>query len=371
MDFILSSEQQMLRDGARRFVTTKLDYAARAERIATSDDNWKDFAEMGWLMLPVPQEAGGLGGALEDMVIVAEELGRGLALEPFVAGAVLPARLLTLSSNPRAGDLLGQLAAGDRRFAAALFEARRRYSLDGLASVAARQSDGGYLLTGDKHLVGGGAQADVLIVAARLGDDRAPALFVVDTAATGVTRRSYHSIDGVAVADIAFEGVRLEADALLAEPQAAAAALDQALDEATVLLCADAIGCADRAIEMTAAYLRVRAQFGQPLASFQALQHGVARLFIETYDARSIMYRAVAACAGDDAGARARAVSACKVKVLEAAHLATGQAVHYHGGIGMTCEYPVGEHLRRTLVAEQTFGNSQHHMERYLGSRSL
>lgn len=365
MDFRLTEEQEMLRDGARRFVAEKIDYASRGKQITTGEDRWSDFAELGWLMLAVPEAAGGLERPLEDIALIAEELGRGIAREPFVCGGYLPARLLTLASAPE--EALQALAAGERRYAVALHETARRFSLDGLGTVATVQADGSYSLSGRKTMVLGGGEADTLIVAARIGEGGDPALFLVEGDAGGVSRKSYRTIDELNAVDVTFESVKLGADALLAGADAAPAMLEQALDEAIVLLCADALGCMDRAIEMTAEYLRIRKQFGQTLASFQALQHGVANLFIEANDARSMVYRALAACAGS-ATERARAVSACKIKVMEAGRLVAGQSVHFHGGIGMTTEYPVGEHLRRILVAEQLFGNPQHHFERYMAT---
>lgn len=365
MDFRFTEEQDMLRDGARRFVADKLDYAARGKQITTGEDRWSDFAELGWLMLAVPEAAGGLERPLEDIAIIAEELGRGIAREPFVCGGFLPARMLALAGA--AEEALQALAAGERRYAVALHETSRRFSLDGLDTVASPQADGSYRLSGRKTLVLGGGEADRLIVAARTGEEGAPALFLVDADAEGVARKGYRTIDELNAVDVTFDGVALPAAALLAGSGTASAILDQALDEAIVLLCADALGCMDRAIEMTAEYLGIRKQFGQTLASFQVLQHGVADLFIEANDARSMVYRALAACAGDAEG-RARAVSACKIKVMEAGRFVAGQAVHFHGGIGMTTEYPVGEHLRRILVAEQLFGNQQHHFERYMAA---
>jgi len=367
MDLVLNSDQTMMRDAARKFVTTDLTFEARRKRVAEGGDRWADLAEMGWLMLPVPEDAGGIGGSLEDMALIAEELGRGIALEPFVTGAVLPARLLAVGGGALRQSLLAKLASGEQRFSAALFESKHRYSLQKL-DTAAKSDGGGYVLTGRKIIVPGGA--DWLIVAARLSDDPRPALLLVDVKSAGVTQRDYRTIDGVSVADFVFENVRLPSDALLAKPEDAAAALDRALDETIVLICADAVGCMDRAIELTAEYLRIRKQFGQTLASFQALQHGVANLFMEANDARSMVYRAIAAC-NDDTADRARAVSACKIKVLNAARLVTGQSIHFHGGIGMTCEYQVGDHLRRILVAEQAFGNAQYHFERYLGESGV
>jgi acyl-CoA dehydrogenase len=368
MDFRLSSEQQMLRDSARRFASTELEFSKRRRRIADGVDEWPAMAELGWFMLAVPEAAGGLGGPLVDLAILAEELGRGLALSQYITGAVLPARLLWLSDGQRQAAILEQLALGTQRFAAALYEADRRYELDQLGCIAQPLPDGSFKLSGEKPLVMGGAEADWLIVAARRPDDPSTALFLVSSLCIGVSRRHYLTIDNLSASDVKFDEVHLPSSALLAFGPKAAASIELAVDEAAVLLCADAIGCMDRTIEMTAEYLRTRKQFGQTLASFQALQHGIANLFIEANDARSILYRAIAACSGTNRMARRKAVSACKYKVMESARLVAGQAVHFHGGIGMTCDYPVGEFLRRILVAEQSFGNAQYHFERYLSA---
>ncbi|AEG50865.1 acyl-CoA dehydrogenase domain-containing protein [Sphingobium chlorophenolicum L-1] len=365
MDFRLSSEQEMLKDSARRFVTAELDYEARAKHVIAGSDRWATLAEMGWLMLPISEAYGGLGSKLEDISLICEELGRGVAIEPFVTCGFMPSRLLDLSDAACAGETLPLLASGEVRFAVALYEAATRYDLTGLGTIATASGDG-YVLNGRKPLVFGGAEAGQIIVAAASANGEGVALYLVPADAAGVSRRAYRTIDNLPVADIVFDNVALGAGALLAEAGRAEAVLKQAIDETIVLLCMDAVGCMDRAIEMTAEYLHVRQQFGQPLAAFQALQHGVANLFIDANEARSLTYRAMAACAQDDAGERARAVSACKFSVMETARRVTGQAVHFHGGIGITCEYPVGEYLRRMLVAEQIFGNGAYHLHRYL-----
>lgn len=369
MDFRLSSEQEMLRDGARRFVTSELDFESRMKRVAAGTDLWASLASMGWLMLVVPEEAGGLGSPIEDIAIVVEELGRGIAIEPFITAAFLPARLLSGKPVQHVMDLLEAFAAGDTRLAACLYEAPTRYALDGLQSRAVTHTEG-YRLTGTKPLVFGGAEADHLIVAAAIDDDPQTALFLVSAHAPGISRRPYRTIDNVAVADISFDNVALGPETLLTDGESARSILAKALDETATLLCLDAVGCMDRAIEMTAEYLHVRKQFNQALASFQALQHGIANLFIDANEARSLAYRALAACGAEDPAARACAASASKYRVLETARRTTGQTVHFHGGIGITCEYPVGEYLRRMLVSEQIFGNGQYHLDRYLGMNS-
>lgn len=353
----------MLRNGARRFVADTLDFDARRGRENRAAVDWAEVAALGWLMLAVSESAGGLGGRPEDIAILSEEFGRGIADVPFIDACLLPARLIERAGSPdqRAAHL-PQLIGGTKRFAAALQDAGAGFALQPSRTRAERESGGGYLLTGHKVLVFGGDVADLIVVSAVV--DQTTALLLVNTRADAVVRRDYAAIDGRRASDFVFSGVVLgDADRL--DGTDAAAILAAAVDEAIVALCADALGCMDRAIETTADYLKVRQQFRKPLADFQALQHGVANAFIEANDARSMVYRAMAAL-DQPAGLRRRAVSACKVKVMEAARSVTGAAVHLHGGIGVTTEYLIGHYLRRVLVAEQMFGNGQHHFERYL-----
>jgi acyl-CoA dehydrogenase len=364
MDFRLSSEQNMLRDGARRFVAQHLDFDARRTREGKQAGDWAEMAGLGWFMLPVGEESGGLGGRPEDIAIIAEELGRGIADVPLIQAALLPARLIEQAGSAAQRDAyLPSLMDGTMRFAAALQDAGAGFALQPRFSHAQRSAGGHYVLAGRKMLVLGGDVADVFVVSAMV--DQAVALFVVDGAASGVVRRDYDAIDGRRMSDLQFDNVVLSESARLGGAADVSAIIEAAVDESILALCADTLGCMDKAIEMTASYLNMRQQFGQPLGHFQSLQHGIANLFIEANDSRSLLYRAIAAF-GQAAPQRKRAISACKVKVIEAGRSITGAAVHFHGGIGVTTEYAVGHYLRRVLVSEQMFGNSQLHFERYL-----
>lgn len=362
MDFRLSPEQEMLRDGARRFVA---DHLHREARTGDRASHWAGMAELGWLMLPVPQDCDGLGGGIDDILILAEEMGRGLALEPFLEAALLPAMILDGAGTPEQRQaLLPSLATGEVRFAVALHEPRRGFALAPL-DTALRANAGGYRLTGAKVGVEEAASADRLLVSA-LHEGR-PVMAVVDARAEGVTRIAYPSIDGRSLSDIRFDNVSVgKEDLLVATGDGIQATIDRAVDHVIVGQCADMLGGMDRAIEMTADYLKIRQQFGQPLASFQALQHGVADMFIDANDARSILYRAASMIDAPPAE-RHKAVSGCKVKVMETARSVIGAAVHYHGGIGVTTEYGVGHYLRRALLLDQRFGNSAWHFERLVG----
>lgn len=363
MDFRLSSEQEMLRDGARRFVGATLDFDSRAAANNEEQVHWNKIAELGWLMLPVPEAYEGLGGGIDDIAIISEELGRGLALEPYVEAGFLPAQLMTLAgTSAQCAAILPDLAMGTARVAVALYEPQAGFNL--LSDKSQAERDGNDLrLSGTKVNIEGGTTATHILVSAAL--DNAPALFLIPADAKGIDRIDYDAIDGRILSDFIFTNVTLAVSDQLTGEVDASSAIMQAVDLAIIAQCAEALGGMDRAIELTAEYLKIRQQFGQPLANFQALQHGIANLFIEANDARSMVYRAMSKANASPTD-RGRAVSACKVKMMEAARTVNGKAVHYHGGIGVTTEYSVGHYLRRALMLEQRFGNSAFHFERMM-----
>ena len=373
MDFRLNLEQEMLRDSARRYVSIEQSFERRRTRTrGSAHDGWSKFAEMGWLSLAVPEEAEGLGGGMDDLAILAEELGRGLTLEPFIGGAILPTRILDRSDKTEARyAALLALAGSELRVAVGLYESGHRYDVSAPDTRATRMPDGSYRLTGHKIVVQGGAAADRLLVSAQIDGGtqtgRGLAVFMVDAKSPGIGCRVYETIDEAELSDFTFDQVTIPATSLIAGPESALAIIEDSIDDAIVCLCAEALGCMDKAIELTAEFLKVRTQFGQPLAEFQVLQHAVAEMFIEVTNARSILYRAIAGLASSPMERR-KSVSGCKIKIMEAAKLVTGNAIHLHGGIGMTCEYPVGHYLRRILVSERVYGDNEYHIERYISA---
>ncbi|MFC5463075.1 acyl-CoA dehydrogenase family protein [Massilia niabensis] len=372
MDFRLSGEQEMLRDSARRYLLAEQSFENRQQEAKDYRGNWEQLSELGWLALAVPEDLGGLGSGVEDLAILGEEMGRALSLDPFVGCGVLPTRIIDrIDRADKREQVLAQIAGNETRIAVALYEPGRRYDLSAAGMLAARTDDGAYRLHGTKILVSGGAGANQLIVSAQIRDRATepggPALFLVDAKLSGIACHAYQAIDDSSVADFTFDEVEVPADALLAV--SGGALLEDAVDDAIVCLCAEALGGMEKAIEMTADYLKLRAQFGRPLAEFQVLQHTVAEMFIEASDARSMLYRALATLPASGAERR-KAVSACKVKIMEAAKWVAGTAVHLHGGIGVTCEYPVGHYLRRVLVSERSFGDNAYHLERYLSEKN-
>jgi len=375
MDFELSEEQQMLRDGVSRFVKQHYSFDARRQIAASgsgfSDQRWQNFAELGWLALTLPEECGGLGCGPVETAIIAEQFGSALVLEPYAANAVQAAWILA-----QAGDVgvrssrLKALGEGRLRAAIAHAEPGARYRSAALATLA-RPEGSGFRISGAKQLVCHAQTADQLIVSART--DRGPgvALLLVDRDAPGVRLRPYRLLDATPAADIELENVRVEASAQLADATRGADVLDESFDRLLLAEVAYALGAMECVLETTAEYVAARVQFGQPLIKFQATQHRLAEMFVEVQEVRSIMYCALAHLDADPA-TRTRMISAAKAVTAQAGRLVGGLGIQLHGGIGMTDEYRIGHYFKHLVVFEKLCGDTEHHLMRFaeLGSNA-
>jgi alkylation response protein AidB-like acyl-CoA dehydrogenase len=358
MDFTFSDEQQQLRDALRRYLEREYPFDARQEIVASEagvdDKHWRAFAELGLLALPVPEAQGGFDGGPFDMLVVMQELGRALVVEPYWATAV---GIEALRLSGAAGDRLERAAQGELRLAVAFHEPHARYDLFDLRTTA--HADGErFTLNGTKSMVQHGAQADEWIVPARI--DGEVALFIVDR--NNAKTQEYRTIDGQRAATLTFDktpATRLNGRG------AGAATLARIADYATFLLCAEALGALDALNRATVDYTKEREQFGMPIARFQALQHRMVDMLIHAEQARSITYLAAARYAGDDAVTRAQAVSAAKVRVGQAARFVGQQAVQLHGGMGMTNELPAAHWFKRLSIIETMLGDVDHHLARF------
>jgi alkylation response protein AidB-like acyl-CoA dehydrogenase len=367
MDFNLTDEQQMLREGAERFLQESYTFEHRRQTLglgkACDEKTWRSFAELGWLALAVPETSGGLGAGPVEIALLAEALGRRMVLEPVATTAVLSARILERADHPDlAMELLGEIAAGDVRVAVACLEPGRRYDVSE-PSTRAERGGADFTLRGAKALVLDAPAAHKFIVSATLEDGAGCGLFIVDADAAGLTQRSYPLIDGRHASDLALSDVRVPASAMLCGGKTAVEVLDEALDRYAASQVADALGAMEAIIEQTAEHLRNRKQFGQPLAAFQALQHRVAEMFVEVQETRSALYHALANL-GADPALRNAAISSAMVVASEAGRIVGGQGIQLHGGVGMTEEYQVGHFFKRLLVFEKCWGDVDYHLDR-------
>jgi alkylation response protein AidB-like acyl-CoA dehydrogenase len=364
MDFTFTDEQQQFADALRRYLDRHYTFDARQAIVhsaaGVSETHWNAFAELGLTALPVPEAQGGFSGGAVDMLVVMQELGRALAVEPVWANAVATEALRIAGSG--AGDdaaLLERIARGELTLAVAFHEPQARYDLFELDTVAVRDGDHD-VLTGTKAVVQHGAQVHGWIVPARC--DGEVGLFVVMRDAAHVEVTDYRTIDGQRAATLALRGSPARR---LAGMHAGAAALEQIADYGIVLLCAEAIGALDALNHATVEYTKARQQFGQPIARFQALQHRMVEMLIHAEQARSLTWVAAVRYASRDADERRRAVSAAKVRVGQAARFVGQQAVQLHGGMGVTNELAAAHLFKRLAIIETTLGDVDHHLARF------
>lgn len=374
MDFNLTEEQQMLRDGAERFVREQYDFETRRALAKTgggfNGKNWQQFAELGWLALGLPEDCGGFGFDFVETAILMQELGRGLVLEPVVSSAVLCARIIDRAGNEtHRQELLSQIAEGALRIALAHSERESRFNLDSVSATVELASDG-YSLNGVKFMAFDAPLAKKLIVSAKTSGAQGFALFLVDMQAEGISVADYSLIDGTRAADIRFENVVLPNDALLADAGHALEVLEEAVDRAIMAQVAEAIGAMEAIMEITAEYLKDRKQFGQAIGKFQALQHRMAEMLTHVENARSMLYRGLAYLDGD-ARARKAAVSSAKAVAAEAAKFVSAQGIQLHGGIGLTDEYSISHYFKKLTVFEKAYGDIDHHTGRYMTNQSI
>ncbi|NIE68900.1 acyl-CoA dehydrogenase [Burkholderia sp. Ax-1719] len=362
MDFNFTEEQQQLADALRRYLDKNYGFEARRAIVKTPEGvsaaHWNALVELGLTALPVPEAQGGFNGSTFDMLVVMQELGRALVVEPYWATAVgVEALKLAGSDNAENAALLERVATGEIKLAPAFHEPGARYDLFTLETTAKETGDG-FALSGAKSVVQHGAQADYWIVPARLAGE--VALFVVARDAQGATVSDYRTIDGQRAATVTFDGAKARR---LGKTDAAT--WEQVADYATFLLCAEAVGAIDALNHATVEYTKTRQQFGMPIARFQALQHRMAEMLIHGEQARSLTYLAAARYSSASPDERRRAISAAKARVGQAARYVGQQAVQLHGGMGVTDEVAAAHLFKRLSIIETTLGDVDYHLERF------
>jgi len=370
MDFNFNPEQTQFADALKRWIARDYSFEARRAIVhseaGVSSAAWATLAELGMTALPVPEAQGGFSGSAVDMLVVMQELGRGLVVEPYFA-TVLGAEFLRLGGK-HAG-LLEQVASGELTLACALGERQSRHDMFDITTRAMPDGDG-YLLNGAKKVVLHGAQAGMLVVSARIsGEQRGEdgiSLFVVPLDAVGLRSVDYRTLDGLRAADIVFDNVRVDAGAVIGTPGAGWPILDAGLDYGAGLLCAEAVGAMEAIFDATLDYLKTRQQFGAPIGKFQALQHRMADMYIHLEQARSMALLAAVRLGSSDAAERRRAVSAAKYRINQAARFIGQQAVQLHGGMGVTDELPAAHYFKRLASIELTLGDADHHLARFI-----
>ncbi|BDI61781.1 acyl-CoA dehydrogenase family protein [Qipengyuania nanhaisediminis] len=377
MDFNFTEEQDMVRDGLSRLVRENYDPETRRQVIASESgwrpEIWAQLAELGILGMPFSEEDGGFGGGPVDAMVVMEEFGKGLVVEPFVPTVVFAGGVFKhAGSAAQKEEHIGAIVSGERVYAFAHAEPQGRYDLHDVQTSAKKDGDG-WVLNGHKAVVIGAPWASHLVVTARTGGDRRDesgiSVFVLDKSADGVVTRDYATVDGRRASEVYFENASVPSDALIGEEGEALPLIERVADEAIAALCAEACGAMRVAHATTLDYAKQRKQFGVPIASFQVLQHRMVDMFTECEQAVSMTYLATIKLDAPDRE-RKLAASAAKVRVGQAARFVGQEAIQIHGGNGMTDEYAIGHYFKRLTMIESEFGNVDHHMKRHVALAS-
>jgi hypothetical protein len=373
MNFDFTEEQQMVRDSIARFVQDDYDWDTRKSIVASekglSPDNWKLFAELGWLSIPFAEEHGGFGGNIVDLSVVMEELGKGLVVEPYFPTVVLFGGLIARAGNDaQRAEWLPRVICGDVLGGFAYVERQSRFALHDCLTTATPSGDG-FVLNGEKVVVFNGEQADHLVVLARTSGEQSDrtglSLFIVEASAAGIDKMNYPMMDGQRVANVTFKDVALPADALLGEEGQALALVEALVDEAIIALASEAVGIMGVLNTKTLEYAKTREQFGVAIGSYQALQHRMVDTMMAYEQCKSLLFKALCEYKQEPAMA-AETIHALKVLIDRNAKHVFGEAIQIHGGMGMTDELDIGHYAKRLMMINTTFGDANFHRNRFV-----
>lgn len=374
MDFSFTEEQSMLRDTIASYLADNYSFDARRAAIASEAGwrpaVWKAFAdELGILGAAFSEELGGLGGGPIDNMVVMEEFGKALVVEPYMGTVVIGGGFMKHSGYAGAADVIGKIISGDTIIAFAYAEPQARYTWQDLKTTA-KKDGSGYVLNGHKAVVIGAPWATHLVVTARTGGGQRDAggvsVFLVDKSAKGVTTRDYPTVDGLRASEVTFENVSLGADALIGTEGQGLPLVEKVVDEALAATCAEACGVLRQLHEGTLEYTKQRKQFGVPISSFQVLQHRMVDMFIQLEQSISMTYMATIKLTEADEE-RAKATAAAKVQIGKACKFVGQNAIQLHGGMGMTDEMAIGHYFKRATMIESAFGSTDHYLSKYEG----
>lgn len=375
MNFNLSEEQTLLSDSVTKFIYNDYSYETRKKHAAQADGfdraTWATFAELGWLCVPFSEEDGGIGGGPVETMIMLEQFGKGLVVEPYVSTVILAGSALKLAGNAgQKSELISGIIDGSRLLSLAYVEPQARFDLFDV-KVTAKKDSGDYVLSGAKAMVLNGGTADTFIVSARTSgaqrDAEGVSLFIVPASAAGVSVKDYPTLDGHRAAEVSFNNVKVPVSALLGAEGKGAAVLEQVAEEGRLALCAEAVGMMEKLYQETVEYAKTRKQFGVPIAVFQALQHRMVDMFTLHAECRSLLLRAVMSHAAGEADA-SRNIAALKYAIATKGQKVAHEAVQIFGGMGMTDEMSVGMYLKRINVINTLFGNGDYCLQRFIAA---
>jgi len=373
MDFSFSEEQTLLQNSVQRFIQNDYTFEQRQKLLKSDEgfsrENWASFAELGWLGLPFSEEAGGFGGGPIETMILMEEFGKGLVVEPYLSTVLLAGKLIEQGGNAaQIESLLAEIIAGESLGAFAFVEPQARFNL---ANITTRAEKGinGFVVNGFKGVVLGGPSADFFIVPARTAGDQSDtdgiSLFVIKADAEGLSRRDYPTIDGLRASELTLEDILVTDSDLIGGEGKGFKLIEQVIDSAIMAVGAEAAGAMEVLYKTTVEYCKTREQFGQPIGKFQVLQHRMVDMFVEHEQTKSLVYMAAMRLDEDYGELARKAISGLKVQVGKGGRFVGQSAIQLHGGMGMTDELNVGHYFKRLTTIDTLFGNVDYHLRKY------
>jgi alkylation response protein AidB-like acyl-CoA dehydrogenase len=368
MDFSLNEFQSMLADSVGKFVDNEYSFEKRQANADSERgygvDTWQSFCELGWTALPFDEADGGIdGGPIETMLLM-QQFGRGLVVEPYLANIVLAGGVVRhLGNAAQKEKWLGPLIEGELQAALAIAEPRNRYEYAAIETTAVRDGDD-WVLNGSKSVVFNGGNADLLLIPAD-SDGAGMSIFAVAADSLGLGKKAFRTVDGSSAADISLENVRVSQDALLGEAGQGLTTMESVVDDAILAVSAEAVGIMQALTDKTVEYCKNRVQFGVPIGSFQALQHRMVDMLTATEQSYSLLLWATMANADATEEAK-QAIHSIKYQIGTAGKLVGQEAIQLHGGMGMSWEFDVGHYFKRLTVIGQILGNADWHLEQLI-----
>ena len=371
MDLSFTEVQTMLIDSVEKFITNDYSFERRQQYAASdtgySADVWATFADLGWTAVPFGEDDGGFDGGPVELMAMMQQFGRGLIVEPYLANIVLAGGVLRrAASASQKTKWLQPLISGELQAALAVTEPQSRYDLANIETTATKDGDD-WIITGRKGVVLNGGNAGLLIIPARTSgsttDRDGITLFAVGGMADGVSRNAYPTVDGHQAAEIVLQDVRVESNTILGDIDKAYAVLDAVVDEATLAVCAEAVGIMQTLTDKTVEYSKSREQFGVPIGSFQALQHRMVDMLTACEQSYSLLLWAAMANADQTEDAK-RAISAIKYQVGTAGKKVGQEAVQIHGAMGVSWDVDIAHYFKRLTTIGQMFGNADWHLDK-------
>ena len=372
MNFELSEEQKMIQQSVERFVQENYDLTNRvkisSEDPGYSQEYWTAMAELGWLGLAFSEEEGGFGGNQIDTLVLMEQFGKGLVLEPFLANIVLGGGAIKRGGSPAIKEsVLPNLIEGNLQVTLAYAEEQSRFDIEDVAT-AAREDGSNFIINGKKSMVLNAESADKIVVVTRTSgsqvDEDGISLFLVDATSKGIERENFPTVDGLRASEITFTDVEVPSGNLIGEKDKGFSILQAVVNDAILALSAEAVGAMEVLYKDTVEYTQQREQFDHPLSDFQVLQHRMVDMFMEYEQCKSLLLRATMETVQDPILAQ-RTVHALKHLIGKSGIFVGESAVQLHGGMGVTEELRIGHFFNRLLVIDSQFGNSDFHLDKF------